>query len=153
MKLQLSGTEQITAPGAAVRTFLLSPEQVGRCMPDLQELRVPDERHAVAIVKLGLGPIRGTFKLEVELPPADGDEIHLKMKGSGMGNGLTLTAVMRTSETGPGATELAWSADAAVSGPLAGLGGRLLEGQARKTTELLFANIRQALAQTGIAAG
>lgn len=146
MKMSLNGVEQIQAEIAAVSRFVTDPNQVGRCLPDLQELTVADPQHFTAFVKIGVGPIRGKFKMEVELAPsADGREMAMKLKGSGMGNGLAMNSTMKLVEAGPDRTELHWSAEASVSGPLAGVGGRLLEGQAKKTTEALFANIRQAL--------
>lgn len=146
MKMLLNGVEKINAAKAIVHSFVLDPNRVGRCLPDLQELQVADERHMTAIVKIGIGPIRGRFKMEVELNPVEGgDEIAMTLKGSGMGNGLTMSSAMRLVETSASSTELHWSAEASVSGPLVGVGGRLLEGQAKKTTEQLFVTIRQTL--------
>jgi len=144
MKMNLNGVERIAADLATVRSFVTDPNLVGRCMPDLQDLKVVDETHMVALVKMGIGPIRGTFKMEIELMPG-ADEVAMKLKGSGMGNGLAMTSSMRFAVPEGGGCDLHWTADAAVSGPLAGVGGRLLEGQAKKTTEQLFVNIRQAL--------
>lgn len=146
MKMKLDGVERIRADVATVRTFVTDPNKVGQCMPDLQDLNVTDERHMVAMVRIGIGPIKGAFKMEVELLPGVGpDQVAMKLKGSGMGNGINLASTMQFVAPEPGVTELHWTADAGVSGPLAGVGGRLLEGQAKKTTEQLFANIRKAL--------
>jgi carbon monoxide dehydrogenase subunit G len=144
MKLNLEGVEQIQAPLESVRDFVTDPNQVGRCMPDLQELAVVDDRHMVAMVKIGVGPIKGTFKMEIELLP-DGEQLGMKLKGSGMGNGIAMTSTMRLEATEVAGTSLHWTAEATVSGPLAGVGGRLLQGQAKKTTEQLFTNIREAV--------
>jgi carbon monoxide dehydrogenase subunit G len=146
MKMTLSGVEQIQANVATVSAFVTDPNKVGNCLPDLQELTVADQQHFTAFVKIGVGPIRGKFKMEVEIAPsADGREMGMKLKGSGMGNGLSMSSTMKLVETAADRTELHWSAEASVSGPLASVGGRLLEGQAKKTTEALFTNIRQAL--------
>jgi carbon monoxide dehydrogenase subunit G len=146
MKMTLSGVEQVQAELALVSAFVTDPDRVGRCLPDLQELTVVDAQHFVAFVKIGVGPIRGKFKMEVELGAlTESGELAMKLKGSGMGNGLAMSSSMKLIAATPGQTELHWSAEASVSGPLASIGGRLLEGQAKKTTEALFANIRQAL--------
>jgi carbon monoxide dehydrogenase subunit G len=146
MKMNLGGMERINRELAAVHSFVTDPNRVGRCMPDLQELKVEDEHHMLALVRVGIGPIKGTFKMEVELlPSTEADEAAMRLKGSGMGNGLTLASSMRMVSPEAGVTELHWTAEATVSGPLAGVGGRLLEGQAKKTTEQLFTNIREAL--------
>lgn len=147
MKLPMNGTERIQAAPATVRRFVTDPEQVGRCLPDLQELQVTDPRHFIAHVKIGLGPVRGRFKLEVELNPDAGpDKLELRLKGSGMGSGLNMSSQVRVCAADD-TTEMQWTAEASVSGPLASVGGRLLEAQARKTTEQLFANIRRTLEQ------
>lgn len=146
MKMSLNGVEKVMADKATVAAFVADPNQVGKCMPDLQRLDVLDQNRFVAMVRIGIGPIRGTFKMEVEMEPDPaGDALAMKLKGSGMGNGLAMNSALKISPGAAGGTELHWTADASVSGPLAGIGGRLLEGQAKKTTETLFANIRQAL--------
>ncbi|MFO7172635.1 MAG: carbon monoxide dehydrogenase subunit G [Bacillota bacterium] len=148
MKVQFSGTEAIRAPKEQVRQFILDPNQVGRCLPDLQELTVADPTHATAIVKVGVGPVRGRFKLDIELQPG-GDAATIHVRGSGMGSSLSMMSEVRLEET-PEGTNLHWQADASVSGPLASVGGRLLEGQARKTVEQLFANIRSRLESVAV---
>ncbi len=144
MKLQMSGTERIAATRDAVWHFVTDPAQVGRCLPDLQELQVVDGQHLTALVKIGVGPIKGRFKMEVALDPG-ADALDLRLKGSGMGSGLQMSSQLRLTAAGAGATELQWQAEAAVSGPLASVGGRLLDAQAKKTTLQLFENIRQNL--------
>lgn len=144
MKVQFKGTEPIQAPRGQVWQFLLDPRQVGHCLPDLQELHVHDQRRFTALVRIGLGPVRGRFKLDVELTPApDGESAGIALKGAGMGSGLQMSS--QVSLEGDSPTVLHWQADAAVSGPLATLGGRLLEGQAGKTIAQLFTAIRQNL--------
>jgi carbon monoxide dehydrogenase subunit G len=143
MKMTLNGTEHIGVSRADVYTFLTNPDQVGRCLPDLQELQVQDPTHFVAIVKIGVGAIRGKFKMEVELQPdAATMAMGMRLKGSGMGSMLNMTSQVQLQEAGPAATDMVWSAEATVSGPLASVGGRLLEGQAKKTTQQLFETIR-----------
>lgn len=143
MKLQYSGTEAIRAPKEQVRQFVLDPNQVGYCLPDLQELQVVDQTYFTAVVKVGVGPVRGRFKLDVELVP-NGDAASINLKGSGMGSGMAMSSEVTLEETAEG-TILHWKADASVSGPLASVGGRLLEGQAKKTIEQMFASIRSRL--------
>jgi carbon monoxide dehydrogenase subunit G len=147
MKVQFSGTEAIRASKEQVRQFVLNPNQVGHCLPDLQELNVADETHCTAVVKIGVGPVRGRFKLDVELVP-NGDSATITLKGSGMGSGLSMSSELSFEETAEG-TNLHWRADANVSGPLASVGGRLLEGQAKKTIEQMFTNIRSRLESAG----
>lgn len=153
MNLHFQGTEPIPADPETVRRFVLNPEQVGRCLPDLQELQVIDPRHFVAHVRIGVGPVRGRFRLDVELDGTDdAGSAGMSLKGSGLGSGLSLTSRLRF-DPADGGTNLVWEADASVSGPLATVGGRLLEGQARKVIEQLFRSIRQELGTAQKAGG
>lgn len=150
MKVHYDGKEHIRAPRAEVRQFVLDPHRVGRCLPDLQNLQVTSDREFTAVVRVGVGPIRGPFKLEVNLiPEGAGDSATIQLKGSGMGSGLQMSSQIRLSDA-PDGTYLEWQADATISGPLASVGGRLLEGQARKTIEQLFVSIRQSLEAVGV---
>lgn len=143
MRIQYEGTVPVRAGRDEVRRFVTDPERVGRCLPDLQTLEVTDARRFTAWVRAGVGPIRGTFKMEIELDPS-GDEIGMRLRGSGMGSGLQMNSSINVAGGEAGA-EIRWRAEATISGPLAAVGGRLLDGQARKVIEQLFANVRAAL--------
>lgn len=146
MHLHYEGELTIQAPQEEVWAFINDPARVGRCLPDLQELNPKDERHFDAVVRIGVGPVRGRFRMEVELLPEEAPRRGgLRLRGSGMGSGLQLQARMELEPAGDGSTLFRWEADADVSGPLATVGGRLLDNQARKVTEQLFASIRATL--------
>ncbi len=155
MKIPMSGVERVGASPDQALAFVSDPNRVGRCMPDLEDLQVADARHFTATVKVGVGPVRGHLKMAVEITPdpAKSNELDLAVKGSGMGSGIDMTSHVRVAPADGGATELHWTADAAVSGPLASVGGRLLEAQAKKTTQNMFAAIRAALQTAGAAGG
>jgi carbon monoxide dehydrogenase subunit G len=146
VKLELTGTEHVACDLASARAFLADAARVSRCLPDLEEVTLLEARRFVAVVRVGVGPVRGRFKMDVELAPSDdGNHLALSLRGSGMGSGLAMTSALSLTPVDAAHTDLAWSAEASVSGPLASVGGRLLEAQARKTTEQLFAAIRAAL--------
>ncbi|MDE2573070.1 MAG: SRPBCC family protein [bacterium] len=147
MKIEMKGVERVSATPEQALRFVSDPNRVGPCMPDLQSLQIADAHHFVAVVRVGVGPVRGNFKMDVQLAsdPARPSELDLTAKGSGMGNGMNLRSHVRVVPVSDGSAELHWTAEAAVSGPLASIGGRLLQDQARKTTESMFAAIREAL--------
>src|SRR5436189_6127864 len=66
---EYSGEEQITASRDKVWSFVTDPEKVGRCFPDVVDVAVQDPTHFDAVVHVGVGPVRGKFKLKVELLP------------------------------------------------------------------------------------
>jgi carbon monoxide dehydrogenase subunit G len=130
-----------------VWNFLMDPHKVGPCLPDLLNLDVSDNNNFRAKVRVGLGPIRGAFDLANSLTVEEpGKSAFMSVKGGGMGSGIEMSAKMFVEDLeDQQGTSLKWTCDVVVSGPIATIGGRLIDGQARKITEQVFENIRNAL--------
>ena len=150
MNLQYSGEEQIPVGRDRVWTFVTDPEQVGRCFPEVVSVTVQDATHFDATVKVGVGPVRGNFKLKVELvPDAARQRLDMKISGGGFGSAVDLTAGADLVRAGDSGTRLKWSGQAVARGPVAAVGGRVLDAQAQKLIAQAFANVRERLsAQT-----
>ncbi|MGE5246097.1 MAG: SRPBCC family protein [Betaproteobacteria bacterium] len=147
MNLQYSGEEKIAASPATVWAFVQDPEKVGRSLPDVVEVHVQDPTHVDAVVRVAVGPVRGKFKLKLELVPAPSQHrVDMKISGGGFGSAVDMTAGADVVDAGDGATTLLkWSGEAVARGPVAAIGGRVLDAQARKLIEQAFANVRQQL--------
>ena len=146
MNLQYSGEEKIPAGVDTVWTFVTDPEKVGHCFPDVDSVTVQDPTHLDAVVKVGVGPVRGKFKIKVELVP-DPSRHHLDMKisGGGFGSAVDLNASADVVDAGDGRTLLKWSGQAEARGPIAAVGGRVLDSEAKKLIAKAFGNVRQQL--------
>lgn len=137
-----SGEYYIPAPRELVWQFLIDPQKVGPCLPDLLELEIIDQSTFKAVVRVGLGPIRGKFNLHNTLTIEEpGYSAKMTVKGGGMGSGINMNASMNLAEQENEGVLLTWSSDVVVSGPIATIGGRLIDGQAKKITEQVFNNI------------
>jgi carbon monoxide dehydrogenase subunit G len=146
VNLQYTGEETIPAGPDTVWTFVTDPEKVGRCFPDVIDVTVQDPTHFDATVKVGVGPVRGKFKIKVELlPGASNRRIDLKMSGGGFGSAVDMTAGADLVDAGAGTTLLKWSGQAEARGPIAAVGGRVLDAQAQKLIAQAFGNVRQQL--------
>jgi uncharacterized protein len=146
VNLQYSGEETIATNAAAVWAFVTDPEKVGRSFPDVIEVTVHDPTHLDAIVGVSVGPVRGRFKMKVELTPAPAERrIELKISGGGFGSAVDMTAAADIVEAGGGVTLLKWQGQAVARGPVATIGGRVLDAQARKLIEQAFGNVRRTL--------
>lgn len=146
MNLQYSGEETIAASTAAVWAFVNDAERVGRCLPEVVDVTVVDPTHVDAVVRVGVGPVRGNFKLKIELQPAaSGDRMDLKISGGGFGSAVDLTAGADIIDAGGGATLLKWRGQAVARGPVAAVGGRVLDAQAQKMIAQTFATVRERL--------
>lgn len=145
MKLEYNGQEQIPAGPDAVWAFVNDPDKVAHCLPELLESTVIDPTHFEATVRVGVGPVRGKFKFKFEmLPDAAARRMALKATGGGFGSAMDLEAAAGLAPAGEGTT-LNWSGTAVMRGPVAAIGGRVLDGQARKLIEQTFTNVRTSL--------
>jgi carbon monoxide dehydrogenase subunit G len=146
VNLQYSGEEKIPASLDTVWAFVTNPEKVARCFPELVAVTVQDPTHVEAVVKVGVGPVRGNFKLKVELLPDPARRrLDMKMSGGGFGSAVDLTAGADLVDAGDGTTLLKWSGEAVARGPVAAVGGRVLDAQAQKLIAQAFGNVRQQL--------
>jgi len=145
VNLQYSGEEQIPVGFDAVWAFVTSPEKVGHSFPDVVDVTVQDPTHFEAVVKVGVGPVRGKFKMKVELLPDRAKRrIDMKISGGGFGSAVDMAAGADLVE-GAVTTALKWSGQAEARGPVAAVGGRVLDAQAKKLITQAFENVRQQL--------
>jgi uncharacterized protein len=152
VKLQYNGTEQIGASPETVWTFVTDPNKVGACLPELDQLTVHDDTHFDALVRVGVGPVRGKFKFKVELQPDPAARrINIKIAGGGLGSAVDLTAGADVVDGG-GGTILNWDGAAVMRGPVAAVGGRVLDAQAQKLIAQTFAKVRETLSPASPAA-
>jgi carbon monoxide dehydrogenase subunit G len=146
MNLQQAGEENIAAGLDTVWAFVTDPEKVGRCFPDVVDVAVRDATHFDAVVKVGVGPVRGKFNMKVELVPGPSKRrLDMKVSGGGFGSSVDMTAGADLVDAGDGTTLLKWTGEAIARGPIAAVGGRVLDAQARKLIAQAFGNIRQQL--------
>ncbi|UQD52063.1 carbon monoxide dehydrogenase [Bacillus methanolicus] len=142
--LKYGGEYTIELPRDEVWEFITNPQKVGPCIPDLLEFNVESDNRFQAIVRVGIGPVRGKFKLNCELSAVEpGVVMALPIKGGGMGSGVDMKAVVNLSDIDSG-TLLKWECDGAISGPIAALGGRMIDNQAKKIIQEVFANLEKA---------
>ena len=146
MNLEYSGEERIPVSPDVVWAFVTDPEKVARCMPEVIDVTVHDPTHVEAVVQVAVGPVRGKFKLKVELQPDPARRrIDLKISGGGFGSAVDMTAGADVVDAGDGTTILKWSGQAVARGPVAAVGGRVLDAQAQKLITQAFGNVRQQL--------
>ena len=147
MNLQWKGQERVPADVATVWAFVNDPKQIAQCLPDLVELNVQDAHSFDAVVNVAVGPVRGKFKFKIGLDP-QADQRHLKMKISGGGFGSVVDLLAEATLTADGAqvTLLDWSAVASIGGPVATVGGRVLDAQAERVISTTFGNVKTRIA-------
>ena len=127
--MQFSGTVDIRAPRDRVWAFLIDPNQVGSCGPGVESIEIIDETHFKAKAKVGVGFISARFVVEMTMVELDEPtRAVIKAHGQAPGSAVDALATMNLSDGTDGATTMDWSADVTISGTLASVGARLIEG-------------------------
>ena len=80
--MNFEGTFEVKAPPQKVWDLLMKPENISKCLPDLQKLEVEGPDKFKATIKVGVGFIKGNFTFEFNVldkkPPT-----HAKLLGHG----------------------------------------------------------------------
>jgi carbon monoxide dehydrogenase subunit G len=144
--MELSGTVLINAPRDRVWAFVTDPEKVGACGPGVESVEVVDATHFRARAKVGVGFISARFVVDLEMAeqePPDRAVIHAR--GQAPGSAVDGSGEMRLSGPPEGPTTMDWSARVQISGTIASVGARLIEGTATKLVGQSFDCIRTKL--------
>ena len=149
MNLNYSGHETIAAKHDAVWSFITDPASIASCMPDVLESTVVDDRTFDAVVRVAVGPVRGKFKFHVTLDPQPGQKrVNMTIGGGGFGSVVDLAAGADVAGDN-GSTTLDWQSAATMRGPVATVGGRVLDAQAKRVITTTFANVKTRLTGSG----
>lgn len=144
--MQFKGTVEINASRDRVWGFLMDPNQVGSCGPGVESIEVIDADHFKAKAKVGVGFISARFVVDMTVAERSEPELAvLKAHGQAPGSAVDATANMRLTGPDAGPTTMDWSADVAISGTLASVGARMVEGTANKMIGQTFECIRTKL--------
>ena len=144
--MHFEGTVRINAPRDKVWAFVIDPNQVGSCGPGVETIEVVDATHFKASAKVGVGFISARFVVNMELAELDPpDRALIKAHGQAPGSAVDATATMHLSDAEGGGTTMDWSADVAISGTLASVGARMIEGTADKMIGQTFDCMRTKL--------
>jgi len=136
MKLHFSGAPEITATRPHVWQRLLDPNFVSQSAPGVESVETIDPTHFKVVAAFGVGSVKLRFTLTVELADVvEPERATMRARGKAPGSNVDVVATVRIEDAGPGRLRLDWTADSDVSGTVASVGARLLEGTARKLTE------------------
>lgn len=144
--MRFEGKLDIDAPRARVWSFLTDPAQVTTCAPDVQSLEVTDPRHFKVVVRAGVGPIKGTFSMNVEFTELqEPGHASVLARGQAPGSAVEMVSNMDLAEFDETHTIMEWSSEVTVSGMIQQVGARLMQGAADKITQQVFACIKAKL--------
>jgi carbon monoxide dehydrogenase subunit G len=144
--MHFDGQQTINAPIDAVWAFITDPNKVADCAPGFKSMEILGPDHFKPTLAVGVGAVKATFTLDVHLVDVSAPS-HAAMTGRGQaaGSAVEMRASMDLTAASASSTTMVWTADVNVSGTIASVGARLLEGTAHKLTARFFDCLRQKL--------
>jgi len=149
--MEFSGVVEIPAPRERVFAFVTDPNRVGACGPGVESIELIDETHFRAKAKVGVGFISARFVVDLEIAEQQAPDMAV-IKAHGQAPGSAVDGVGRMNLVdGPemGTTTMNWSAEVNISGTIASVGARLVEGTANKMIGQTFDCIRAKIVAEG----
>ena len=148
MAMTMTGEVMLPADRGTVWAALNDAEILKRSIPGCQELAKTSDTEFTATAKVAVGPVKATFKGKVNLTDIDPPNGY-RISGEGQGGVAGFAkggANVRLDDGDNGGTRLSYDVEAHIGGKLAQLGGRLINGVAKKYADEFFTNFAKALA-------
>ena len=144
--MEMTGERLIGAPRGQVWAALNDPEVLKASIPGCEEIEKVSDTELTAKVVQKVGPVKATFHGEVELSDiVEGQSYRISGRGKGgAAGGATGGANVRL-EDAEGGTRLSYEVEAKVTGKIAQLGARLIDGFAKKMADQFFDRFQQAV--------
>jgi uncharacterized protein len=133
--MKVSGEHEFRASRAQIWDALNDPAILAATLPGARRLEPTGTDEYALTVDVGVGSVKGTYEGTFALTDKhERESCTVTATASGRPGSVTAVAGMRLADNGQGA-RMSYEADANVTGPLAGVGQRLMGAAARRTTE------------------
>ncbi len=137
--MHLKGKHQFKASAGVLWEMLMDPDTLSRVTPGISRLEETDTDTYDAIADVKMGPVRGTFKGQMEVRDKDPTSAFLlKVKQDSRIGNVSADVKIMLEEVGEDETEMSFEGDARLSGLLARTGNRVLSGVANTLTKQFF---------------
>lgn len=143
--MKIEGSAEIPMPRQRVWDAFLDPDTLSTAIPGCEGLEQIGPGEYKATMKVGVGPIKGTFEGKVRLsdlePP---NQYRMAVEGTGGPGFVRGDAAMHLSDTDNG-TRVNYSADVQVGGLIASVGQRMLGGVSKMILDQFFTRMTEVL--------
>jgi uncharacterized protein len=143
--MKVTGDYEFRASREQVWKALLDPEALAATLPGARRLEpTGSDRYDISI-DVGVGSVKGTYDGTFALTDmVEREACTVRATASGRPGSVTTEARMRLE--GDKRARMTYEADATVTGPLAGVGQRLMGAAARRTTEQFLSALDEYIA-------
>jgi uncharacterized protein len=137
--VNLDGSAVLSADPEKVWAIITDPAVLARTIPGCETLeQVGDDEYRMN-VSVGVGAIRGTYAGEVKLSDKQHPSSYvMHASGAGAPGNARAQVTINLEPAGDGKTNLTYSADAVIGGPVAGVGQRMITGVAKRMAGQFF---------------
>jgi uncharacterized protein len=133
--MKVTGEHQFRLSREQVWAGLQDPQILAASVPGARRLEPTGPDEYAITVDVGVGSVKGTYEGTFALAEkVEGEACTVRASASGRPGSVEASAQMRLADR-DGGVLLTYEADATVTGPLAGVGQRLMGAAARRTTE------------------
>lgn len=145
--MDMNGEALIAAPRERVYEALTDPEILKRSIPGCEEIEKVSDTELSAKVVAKVGPVKAKFNGHVTLSDLN-PPVGYTITGEGKGGaaGFAKGSAKVSLEPDGAATIMRYEVKAQVGGKLAQLGGRLIDGTAKKMADQFFATFGEIVA-------
>lgn len=144
--MKMSDSKVINADPSTVYAAILDRDVLASCVPGCTEMSGSASEGFTATVVQKVGPVKATFKGEVELSDMiEGESLTLTGAGKGGAAGFAKGGANVRLEADGDQTILHYEVEAKVGGKLAQLGSRIVDGFAKKMADQFFTAFQDAV--------
>ncbi len=137
--MNLDGSAVLSGDPAKVWSVITDPAVLARTIPGCESLeQVGDDEYRMN-VSVGVGAIRGTYAGQVKLTDKEHPSSYvMHASGAGAPGNARAQVTINLEPADGGKTNLTYSADAVIGGPVAGVGQRMITGVAKRMAGQFF---------------
>jgi carbon monoxide dehydrogenase subunit G len=142
--VNVEGERTFAEPRAVVWRVLNDPASMAKTMPGVETFEVHDDKRWTANVKIPLG--LGGLKMKVDLEKTEEREPEfaaMRIKGTGVGALMNMVTTFELSDAAGGGTDMKWTADVKILGPVGSMGQRVLQPIVNQQVDNVLASLEQ----------
>lgn len=144
--IEYSGKTSIAVTRNIVWSAINNPEILKACIPGCTEFTGTPEKGYLAVVTQKIGPVKATFRGNVQLTDIFQEEsCTIVGEGKGGAAGFAKGLAKVSLKDIEGGTEVTYTVDARIGGKIAQIGSRLVKGVAKKVADEFFKRLQAKL--------